>query len=540
MNSMTAGDTVGTLLAASLARGGDRVALRARGAIRSHRELLTNASRFANTLAGAGIRPGDHVALMLADRVESVEAYLGCFLGGYPAVHVNDRLAAPEVSAVLSGADARVLVYTDSVAGTVAELGDIPDIVVAIGEPAGPGHRRWDRLIDSAASTVPEIPRTPDDVAIIGYTSGTTGAPKGVTHTQRTLLRILQHMLVHFSASPRDRCAFTGTLSFVAGIWGVLLPHLYLGGEVSFMAGLAPDEWFHRMSVEGSTLTYVPTPLARAFIEQAQRRPEVLNTLRAAIHSGSKMPADEVRALVDAIGPRFITAYGMTETGAPVTRTLPDDWGSRCAARDVFASAGRPVHIADITIVGADGTELPPGDDGEIVVGSQTLFTGYYRRDELTAESLLEGRLRTGDIGHLDEAGYLYVTDRAKDMIVSGGMNVYPAEVESALAGLPGLRELAVFGVPDERWGETVVAVAVVDDPGLDEAAIIRAARERLASYKKPTTVRFTDSLPRTASLKIDKPALRRQWLDAAPAASTLIDPTIHHDQDIHHEAGPQ
>ena len=125
---------------------------------------------------------------------------------------------------------------------------------------------------------------------------------------------------------------------------------------------------------------------------------------------------------------------------------------------------------------------------------------------------VVDGRLRTGDIGRLDEAGYLYVTDRAKDMIVSGGMNVFPAEVEAALADVPGLVELAVFGVPHERWGETVVAVAVASDPGLDEAALIAAVRDRIASYKKPTQVRFVDELPRTASLKIDKPALRRQW----------------------------
>jgi acyl-CoA synthetase (AMP-forming)/AMP-acid ligase II len=165
-----------------------------------------------------------------------------------------------------------------------------------------------------------------------------------------------------------------------------------------------------------------------------------------------------------------------------------------------------------VSIVDSAGNPLPPGETGEITVASDTLFAGYYKRPDLTAESMVDGRLRTGDIGRLDEAGYLYVTDRAKDMVVSGGMNVYPAEVEAALADLPGLAELAVFGVPDERWGEAVVAVAVVTDPALDEAALIRAARERIASYKKPTRVRFMTSLPRTASLKVDKPALRRMW----------------------------
>jgi acyl-CoA synthetase (AMP-forming)/AMP-acid ligase II len=525
MTSMVPGDTVGTLLAASLRRCGDRVAVRTGRTVRTHRDLLDNAARFANALAGLGIRPGERVALMLADRVESVEAYLGCFLGGYPAVHVNDRWTSRELAAVLADADPRAFVYTDSVGPAVAGVGELPGRAVAIGEPAGRGHHRWERLVAEAAATVPVVPRSPDDLAIVGYTSGTTGTPKGVTHSQRTLLRILQHMPVHFSASPRGRCAFTGTLSFVAGIWGVLLPHLYLGGEVSFMAGLDPDEWFDRMVAEGSTFTYVPTPLAGAFVEQVRRRPEILDTLQVAIHSGSKMPPVAVRSLVETIGSRFVTAYGMTETGAPVTRTVVEDWGPRCAAADVFASAGRPVHIADITIAGPDGRALPPGENGEIVVGSQTLFTGYFQRPELTEQAMLDGGLRTGDIGYLDRAGYLYVTDRAKDMVVSGGMNVYPAEVESAMAGLPGLRELAVFGVPDDRWGETVVAVAVVDDPALDEAAVIRAARERLASYKKPTRVRFADALPRTASLKIDKPALRRQWLAAEPGpAAPAVD----------------
>jgi acyl-CoA synthetase (AMP-forming)/AMP-acid ligase II len=259
-------------------------------------------------------------------------------------------------------------------------------------------------------------------------------------------------------------------------------------------------------------VTYVPTPLAEAFVEQVERRPEVLRTLRAAVHSGSQMPPDAVRAVVGAIGDRYGESYGMTETGAPVTRTEAADWLATSEAEDVYASAGRPVHIAEVAILGPDGTVLSAGETGEIAVRSDTQFVGYFANPQLTAEAVVDGWLRTGDIGHLDTAGYLYVTDRAKDMIVSGGMNVYPAEVEAALAGLPGLAEIAVIGAPHERWGETVVAVAVSRDAALDESAVIAAARERLASNKKPTRVVFVESLPRTASLKVDKPELRRRW----------------------------
>jgi fatty-acyl-CoA synthase len=507
-------DTAGSILAKSIARAGDRVALRAHGEVRTHRQLLENASRFANALRGRGLEPGDHVALMVADRVEAVEAYVGCLIGGYPAVHVNDRLARAEVAAILADADARAFAYTSSVAETISGLDVLgsTDVVVALGEQAEGSHASWQSLLDFGRPAVPQVPRSPEDLSIVGYTSGTTGHPKGVMHTQRSMVRILRHMPVHFDARPRSRCAFTGTLSFVAGIWGVLLPHLYLGGEISFMAGLPADEWFDRMVAEGSNLTYVPTPLADVFLEQLERRPEVLRTLRSAVHSGSQMPAPTVRRLIDALGSRFIESYGMTETGAPVTTTEAGDWLPECGADDVYASTGRPTHLCDVTVVAPDGTELPVGETGEITVRSETQFLGYYKRPELTAESVVDGRLRTGDIGRLDSAGYLYITDRAKDMIVSGGMNVFPAEVEAAMSGVPGLAEIAVFGVPHERWGETVVAVAVASDPAMDEAAVIAATRGRIASYKKPTQVRFVEQLPRTASLKIDKPALRRQW----------------------------
>ena len=507
-------DTTGALLARAISRAGDRVALRARGEVRTHRQLLENAARFANALAAAGLRPGDHVALMVADRVESVEAYVGCLVGGFPAVHVNDRWTGREVEAVIADADARAFLYTGDVAPKLVGLGAVDDVgvVVAVGERADGRHRDWATLLESSSTSLPHVERASDDLTIVGYTSGTTGTPKGVMHTEYSMLRILQHMPIHFDIRPRSRCAMTGTLSFVAGIWGVVLPHLYLGGEVSFMAGLPVDEWCARMVEEGSNFTYVPTPLASAFAEELERRPEVLDTLRTAMHSGSQMPAPVVRRVVEATRGRFATAYGMTETGSSVTRTESGDWLPGCEALDVWASSGRAAHIMDITVVGSDGTALPPGESGEITISSDTMFAGYYKRPDLTADAVVDGRLRTGDIGRLDEAGYLYVTDRLKDMVVSGGMNVFPAEVEAALVDVPGLAEIAVFGIPDEKWGETVVAVAVRSDPALGEDAVIAAARERIASYKKPTSVRFVDALPRTASLKIDKPELRRRW----------------------------
>jgi acyl-CoA synthetase (AMP-forming)/AMP-acid ligase II len=206
----------------------------------------------------------------------------------------------------------------------------------------------------------------------------------------------------------------------------------------------------------------------------------------------------------------------MTETGAPVTRTVPDDWAGAGGAADVLASAGRATHISQVAILGPQGQPVDVGQDGEIAVRSETLFEGYYQAPEQTAEALVDGWLHTGDVGHLDDAGYLYVTDRLKDMIVSGRMNVFPAEVERSLWQMPGVASAAVIGVPHPRWGETVVAAVVRRDRSLTEEAVIAWVGERLAAYKKPAQVKFVAELPLTSNQKVDKRRLRDTWLASA------------------------
>lgn len=479
-------------LARVAARAPHRVAVRHGGHTRTYAELFDRAARFAGLLAARGLRPGDRVALMFDNRIEALECYLGCLLGGFTAVHVNDRLQPPEVAAVLD--DARPRLFLSS---TVDADLPVDERLFTAEAPLAP------------ATVDGELP------AIIGYTSGTTGTPKGVVMTRANLARVVRHMPVHYGLRPGSRCAFTGTFSFVAGIWGVMLPHLFLGGELSFMAGLPADEWVRRMIAERSQFTYVPSPLAPAFTAEARRRPEVLRSLTGVLHSASALRPEVMADLVAVVGDRFIETWGMTETGAPVTATGPGDWGPDCAADDVYASTGRPVHIASVRVVGPDGSDLPAGETGELLVSSETLFAGYFNRPRETAEALRAGWLHTGDVGRVDAAGYVYITDRLKDMVVTGGMNVYPAEVERALAGMPGVTDVAVFGVPSERWGETVVA-AIVPAPGagITVEAVVERARERIASYKKPTDVMLVDDLPRNAALKVRKPVLRESYLN--------------------------
>lgn len=519
------GNSYGELIANACRRYGDRVALVARDGQRTYRELLENSARLANALAGLGLQPGDHVAAMLEDRASALETYFACALGGFTLVHVNDRLVAGEVQHVLSDSDTRVLVHTDGRSAVVDALPGRDELqaILTIESAGGPGRptggRSYDSLLAEASSALPSPARTTADIAIIGYTSGTTGFPKGAMISQRALIACIQAIPHVYRLPMYGRCAFTGTLSFISGMWGVILPHLYTGGTLTFLAGTPPDELVDRMAADGSTFTYAPSPLVPVMVEQFRRRPEALTTLMSVLHSASPLPPAHMELLIDAVGDRVVEVWGMTESAGAVTATTRVDYTGTCAADDLLATVGRATPQASVrTVDPATGEPLPQGELGELVVEADTMFSGYYGRPEQTAEVFDGTSYRTGDIGYVDAAGYVYVTDRAKDMIISGGMNVYPAEVEAALVRHEAIADVAVFGVPDEKWGEAVAA-AVVRRPGveLDADGVIAHAREHLAGFKKPTRVWFVDELPRNVGMKVQRHVLRERFASGGP-----------------------
>jgi acyl-CoA synthetase (AMP-forming)/AMP-acid ligase II len=517
--------TIGELLATACQRYHGRVALVRGEDRRTYGELLEHGARLANALREAGLAPGTPVAAMLEDRIESLEVYVGAAFGGYPVIHINDRLAAPEVAHILTDSGARVLFHTDgrsevvAAAVTQAEL----RLLVTIGADRPPGAIGFHELVTTARSALEITARNGGDLAIVGYTSGTTGLPKGAMISQRALTDCVRLMPSMFRISSYGRCAFTGTLSFVSGIWGVIFPHLYTGGTVTFLHPYTPESWADHIEADQSTFTYAPTPFIPAFAAEMRRRPQALRSVESVIHSGSPVPRAHVAELVDVIGERYIEVWGMTEGVAPFSATTRDDWrtgglGSPGGgAEDVYASAGRAFPSATIRAVSRDGRILAPGEEGELTVAADIMFDGYLgdagkSAPDEAAECFGAHGFRTGDLGRLDPAGYVYVTGRVKDLIISGGMNVYPAEVEAALAALPGVAECVVLGMPDERWGEAVTAV-IVPAPGaeLTEDGVIAYARTQIASYKRPQRVHFVRTLPRNASLKVRKDQLRAE-----------------------------
>lgn len=521
--------SLGSLLATACRRFHDRPAIARGGQVMTYGELLDRGARLANALRGAGLRPGTPVAAMLEDRLDALVVYVGAALGGYPVIHVNDRLAAPEVAHILADSGARALVHTDGrseVVDAAAAL-DATGLVVTIGADRPPGARDFAQFLEAGSSRLEVTPRAPGDLAIVGYTSGTTGVPKGAMISQQALTSCIRLMPVMFRISPYGRCAFTGTLSFVSAIWGVILPHLCTGGTVTFLHPYTPESWADFLEADHSTFTYAPTPFIPHFAAQLRRRPSALASLESVIHSGSPVPRAQVTELVEVTGTRYIEAWGMTEGVAPFTATTADDWrtaGQRGPRRadDIYASAGRPFLTATIRVIGPAGEPLPPGEEGELTVEADLLFDGYLGDPAKTAAALGPHGFRTGDVGRMDEAGYVYVTGRAAELIISGGMNVYPAEVEAALASMPGVAECAVLGTADERWGEAVTAV-VVASPGsqLTADAVIAHVRSRIASYKRPQRVEFVTALPRNASMKVRKDVLAGQLSESVLDATT-------------------
>jgi acyl-CoA synthetase (AMP-forming)/AMP-acid ligase II len=310
--------------------------------------------------------------------------------------------------------------------------------------------------------------------------------------------------------------AFSASLSFCAAIWGQVLPHLYAGGTVRLLGRYDVDSWIARIEHDRSNWTYLPTPLINDFAEAVERKPAILGHLVTAMHAGSVAPRPHVARVVEALRGRYLETYGMTEVVGCISSTVAEDYTAACPADDILSSAGRPVANATAWVVRGDGSVADVGEEGEIVAVVDPAFDGYWRDSEKTENAFADGVFSTGDVGRFDDHAYLYVTGRISDLIISGGMNVYPAEVERVLAMLPDVRQAAVFGVPHPKWVEGVAAAIVLaPDAGLDREAVIRHCARELASYKKPTRIEFVSELPMVGSQKVDKRALRIRFADS-------------------------
>jgi acyl-CoA synthetase (AMP-forming)/AMP-acid ligase II len=479
----------------------------------SYAELDDRTDRLANALLAQGLEPGDRVAAWMEDRVEYVELYVAVAKAGLVMAPINGRLQPAEATYQLTDSGARALVWTAGLTSRVAELDDeLTGELVSISTDPDAEALEFEGLVRAGHGPPPPDPHS-DALFIIGYTSGTTGRPKGAMLTHRSVLAIARLNAISYRLSMLSVLALTGSMSFVAVVPAHIGCHFYLGGTIVILGAWDVEGLIHTIEAERVTFTYMPSPLILDFAEAARRRPQPWAGLETMLHSASKADPAKVQALVDVIGDRFVEGLGMTEnSGGLITATTRDDILGRSEATDLFASVGRPVCESAVRIAGSDGEALAQdgSEVGEIVMTSPALMRGYWNRPEESVRALRDGWYRSGDLGWMDPAGYVYVTERRTDLIVTGGMNVYPSEVEQSIVTLADVAECAVVGIPHERWGQTVVAV-VVRAPGSEVSAdaIVEHCRRNLAGFKKPTRVVFVDSLPKTASLKVKRGDVR-------------------------------
>jgi len=476
-------------------------------------------AQFADTaarLAGGllrqfGVEPGDRVAIIMRNRPEYLEAMFGIWHAGAVAVPVNARLHRDEIAYILEHSGSVVAITDDDHAEDVAPL--LEDVETLRAVLVAPGSD-WDAI--TAAAPAPLVARQGDDAAWLFYTSGTTGQPKGATLTCRNLLMAsLSYFADIDPISPDDSMLHAAPLSHGSGLYG--LPHIAKGAVsvIPHSGGVDGIEIAGLIARwPGMSFFAAPTMVKRLANDPAVQNADLAN-LKTIIYGGAPMYLADLEEALAVFGPRLAQIYGQGESPMTITGMSKAEHADRDHPRwrEHMESVGTPRTDVEVRVVDEDDNALPVGEVGEILVRGDVVMAGYLDQPDATAETLRGGWLHTGDMGSFDDDGYLTLRDRSKDLIISGGMNIYPREVEEVLLQHPGVQAVSVVGRPDPEWGEAVVAFVVADGAAPTAEALDQVCLERIARYKRPKEYRFIDALPTNNYGKVLKRELRAQLL---------------------------
>ncbi|MBP2371102.1 long-chain-fatty-acid--CoA ligase [Pseudonocardia parietis] len=473
----------------------------------TYRELDRRAGLAGAALAELGLGAGARVVWVGKNRPEFLELLFGAPRIGAVSVPLNTRLTEADLLALVDDAGAGLVVLGPDFAALRPALGDRRVLVV------GEDYEAWrDAPATPLPSSVPDG-STVDDPVLQLYTSGTTGLPKGVLLAHRQFSALLL-AADHWSIDTDSTALVAMPLFHIGGV-GYALVCLAAGARVVLVADIVPDALLDTMSGERVTNAFLVPAVLQMLVAVPGAAQRDWSALRSIAYGASPITAGALRNVVETFRAPLFQVYGATETTGAITQLHPDDHDPDGPRAHLMRSAGRAYPWVELTVVDpATGDELPSGEVGEVRIRSDQVTAGYWRRPEEAAAALGDdARLRTGDAGYLDADGYLFLTDRIKDMIVTGAENVYPIEVESVLSEHPDVADVAVIGVPDERWGEAVKAV-VVPRPGatIDPDALLDWLRPLVAGYTRPRSVDVVDALPRNPSGKILKRELRAPY----------------------------
>ncbi|ACL05180.1 AMP-dependent CoA ligase/synthetase [Desulfatibacillum aliphaticivorans] len=479
------------------------------------REFNERINQLAHLLQKEGIRKGDRVAALMANSNVFLEILFACSKIGAIMVPLNFRLAPPELEFIINDCEPSLLFYSPEFTAVRDALQDkIPTVRERICEMAGgaPNDGEYESLIApmSTAEPTPESEVVMDDPQFIMYTSGTTGKPKGAVLSHGNTQWNAINAAVTYGSDNNDVVMCCAPLFHIGALNCSATPALYGGASLTIQRFFDPVGVLKMIQEDRVTVMF-GIPVMYLFMSQMPEFPNTdFSTVKYLLAGGSPCP----RALIETYqkkGVLFAQGYGMTETAPAISALRKEE------ALKKIGSCGKPLLHTEVKVVDAQNNELAPHEMGEVVVRGPIVMLEYWKRPEATANTIVDGWMHTGDMGYFDEEGYLYLMDRKKDMYISGGENVYPAEVEDALMSNPKIADAGVIGVADEKWGEVGMAI-LVKTPGedLSEDEVISWCREKLAGYKCPKKVAFVDELPRTMTGKILKKDLRAQYGDGA------------------------
>ncbi|MBW3640042.1 MAG: long-chain fatty acid--CoA ligase [Actinobacteria bacterium] len=504
--------TIASILAESAVRHADRTAV-VLGELRlTYAQLWGHALQYAAVLRERGIGPGDRVALLLPNTPHFPLAYYGTIALGAVAVPVHALLKAEEIQYVLHDSGAKVLVCAAPLLGEGAkgaELAGVPVLAVMDG-----GDATLDRIDTLALSATPIpalVPTEPDDTAVILYTSGTTGQPKGaeITHLNVTM-NVVASAVSSFDINETDVVLGCLPLFHTFGQTCCMNTAFYVGASIVLLPRFDGAQALELLTTQKCTIFMAVPTMYIGLLEAAKTSPH-RPTLKSALSGGAALPVPVLEKFTEVFGTQVLEGYGLTETSPVATF-------NQVGFTPKPGTVGKAIWGVEVEVAKAEVEEaielLPTGELGEIVVRGHNVFKGYLNKPEATAAAIVDGWFRTGDLGTKDADGYVAIVDRKKDMVLRGGYNVYPREVEDVLLRHPAVGQVAVIGLPDDQYGEEVCAVVILDPAGgeLTEADLSAWAKEKLAAYKYPRRVMFTDAFPLGPSGKVLKRELVEQY----------------------------
>jgi len=509
---------IGEWLQRNAKRYPDKHAILFEGRVYTFRDFNQRVNRLCNALISLGVRKGDRVAVLLDNCNQFVEAHGACAKGGFVLVPLNTMLNAEELAYIVNNAETFAVIFGAEYINVAESLHSKAISVrkFIMVEGTFEGMMTYDQLLESASPEEPGIKVSDDDLAYIAYTSGTTGLPKGTMISHRNHLFSTIDNVIHYRLQTDSRICACLPMFFQATIGIALMPCFYLGATMIILRKFDATTFLKTIEIQQITFSFLaPSPII-FLLENPDLQKYDYRSLEVLMYGSAPMPVSKLKEAMKVFSCKFIQSYGLTENTCCVTSLEPEDHVLEGPEKQVerLYSCGREMINVQVRVVNEKNEDVAPREVGELVVKGEKVMKGYWNNPKATAEAIdNNGWLHSGDLATKDEDGYIFIVDRKKDMIISGGINIYPKEVEEVIFSHPAVLEVAVIGIPDERWGESVKAVVVLKE-GMKttEEEIMDYCRERSASFKKPKSVDFVDLLPRNPGGKVLKRKLREKY----------------------------